>query len=88
MLSTYKAILQNDHLRWLEDAPVLPATGEGVTVLVTVSEQLAAPPPTTNQQDILAILNQLAERRALAEIENPVTWQQELRADRELPGRE
>jgi hypothetical protein len=38
-------------------------------------------------ETIAASLHQLAKRNTFAAIENPVTWQQDIRQDRPLPGR-
>ena len=35
-----------------------------------------------------AILQRMADRNALADIDDPVKWQREIREDRPLPGRE
>lgn len=89
MLATYKAILQNGQLRWLEGAPAIPADGEGVPVLVTLAETELAPAALSAQsQEIQTVLSRLAARDSFANIDDPVAWQREQRADRELPGRE
>ncbi len=44
---------------------------------------------TTNQgQQIASILQRMADRNALSHITDPVAWQQEIRQDRTLVGRE
>jgi hypothetical protein len=44
---------------------------------------------TTNQgQQIASILQRMADRNALSHITDPVAWQQEIRQDRVLIGRE
>jgi hypothetical protein len=88
MLATYKAILQDDHLRWLDEAPTLPANGAGITVLVTITEPLAATSMSSVQQEVLNILERLAARGTMAELADPLAWQREQRTERGLPGRD
>ncbi len=35
-----------------------------------------------------AVLQRMADRRALSHIDDPAAWQREIRKDRPLPGRE
>ncbi len=45
--------------------------------------------PIRNQgKQMAAILQHMADRGSLAEITDPVAWQQKIRQDRPLPGRE
>ena len=42
MLETYSAVLENDHLQWTNEAPVLQSQGQPVAVLVTIINQISA----------------------------------------------
>lgn len=84
MLHTYPATLTGDRLIWSGDAP-LGLAPAGVPVHVTV----LAPPitPADRKKRMLAALEELAARGGLAGIPDPLAWEREQRADRELPGR-
>lgn len=43
---------------------------------------------TERGQQVAAILQELADLGAFSEIEDPVKWQRNIRADRALPGRD
>jgi hypothetical protein len=43
---------------------------------------------TERGQQVAAILQELADLGAFSEIEDPVKWQHNIRADRSLPGRD
>lgn len=82
MLRTYEGVLQNDHVEWRGAAP---PRGRAVRVHVTVLEDTEA---ANRGSRMAAALNQLAQQRAFADIDDPVAWQQQIRRDRPLPGRE
>lgn len=88
MLHTYQAILRGDRLEWRDDPPTDLVPEQPVAVHVTIlnqPDQLVQ--PTRIGQQMAAILNQLASSQALADITDPVAWQQMVREDRELPDR-
>jgi hypothetical protein len=84
MLPTYPAVLSGDHLVWIGDAPA------GLTVAnVPVHVTFLTPPaaPGDRGRRMAAALEELAARGGLAGITDPLGWEREQRADRELPGR-
>ena len=85
MLRTYKAILHDNQIEWLEQPP---EKSGAMQVYITILEELA-PEPTRERGRMMAeALAALAERGTFAEISDPVAWQRELRAERALPDRE
>jgi len=88
MLTTLKATIQGDRIRWLEDSEeVFPPT-RLVNALITPLEQPAtALSPDEQAGRRLAALKKLAGLNAFSSIQDPVAWQRQVRADRELPGR-
>jgi hypothetical protein len=88
MLQTYRAILENNQLQWVDEEPEARQQSRPLTVLVTIVEEAAPPASPTSGGRAAKVLARLAERNALAEITDPVLWQRETRAERPLPGRE
>ena len=85
MLETYQATLQGNYVEWGGDIPPQASQQEKVAVFVTILEnaQLAS-----DGKAMAAALEKIAAANSLAEITNPVEWQQEQRQDRALVGRE
>ena len=88
MLPTYRAVLENNQLQWLDEEPEGGHLNRPLTVLVTVVEEAREIKGPAQTERIAAILNRLAARNSLSEISDPVAWQRESREDRPLPGRE
>jgi hypothetical protein len=85
MLRTYKAILHDNQVEWLEQPP---EKTDAVEVYITVLEE-PAPEPLPQRGRVMAeVLAELASRGTFAEITDPVAWQRELRSERALPDRE
>jgi hypothetical protein len=85
MLRTYKAILRDNQIEWLERPPEKSGT---VQVYITVLEE-PAPELLSKRGRVMAeALAELARRGTFAEITDPVAWQRELRSERALPDRE
>jgi hypothetical protein len=85
MLHTYKAILHDNQVEWLEQPP---EKSSAVQVYITVLEE-PAPEPLPNRGRLMAAaLAELARRGTFAAITDPVAWQQDLRSERALPDRE
>jgi hypothetical protein len=82
MLRTYEGVLHNDRVEWRGAAP---PRERAVRVHVTVLEDAEA---TSRGRRMAAALDRVAQRRAFGEINDPVAWQQHVRQDRPLPGRE
>ena len=85
MLRTYKAILRDNQVEWLEPPPEKSGT---VQVYITVLEEPAPEALPKRGQAMAEALAELARRGTFAEITDPVAWQQELRSERALPDRE
>ncbi|MBL8206522.1 MAG: hypothetical protein JNM09_19970 [Blastocatellia bacterium] len=88
MLQTYSAILKNNQVHWTDEEPVASGEGHALSVLVTIVEETVQPTTENHRQKIAQVLNRLAARNTLAEIDDPVAWQKDLREDRTLPGRD
>ena len=85
MPRTYGAILKGNRLEWVRKA--LDYEGNcSIPVKVTILEEGALPKNIPRGQEMAAILEKLAESGAFSEIEDPVSWQREIRKDRALPG--
>ena len=85
MLRTYKAILHDNQVEWLEQPPEKSDT---VQVYITVLEEPAAEPLPKRGRVMAEALAELARRGTFAEITDPVAWQRDLRSERALPDRE
>jgi hypothetical protein len=85
MLRTYKAILHDNQVEWLEQPP---EKSGAVPVYITVLEE-PAPELLPKRGRVMAeALAELVRRGTFAEIADPVVWQRELRSERALPDRE
>jgi hypothetical protein len=88
MLTTYKAILRGDRLEWSDEVPVSAANDTPITVHVTIlddTNMLAQ--KRLRGQHMADILAQLASKRTLNSINDPATWERDVRSDRSLPDR-
>ncbi len=88
MLQTYSAILKNNHLQWTNEEPEPQNSGRPLTVLVTIIDEIDANDGPAKKEKLLQVMSRMAARNSLSIISDPVAWQQEIRADRNLPGRE
>ena len=89
MLTTLKATVQGDRIRWLENSEGVFPPGRLVQALITpLEEPTAAATSDERTQRRLAALKKLASLNAFSSIQDPVAWQRDARADRNLPGRE
>lgn len=90
MPNTYRAVLQGSHLEWREESPPEISSERGVPVEVTVlrDERFSASPAPDAGERMAAALEKLAASNAVADIEDPVEWQREIRQDRPMPGRD
>jgi hypothetical protein len=89
MLTTLKATVQGDRIRWLENSDRFFPPSRLVQVLITPLEEL--PPAATSREQMerrVAALKKLVGLNAFSKIPDPMAWQREARAERELPGRE
>jgi hypothetical protein len=85
MLPTYPAVLSGHRLVWSGEAPPVL---DSASIPVHVTLLTAPPGGAGNRQRMLAALEELAARGGLAGIADPLAWEREQRADRDLPGRE
>lgn len=85
MLRTYKAILRDNQVEWLEQPP---EKSGAVQVYITVLEESVPEPLPKRGRVMAAALAELARRGSFAEITDPISWQRELRSERALPDRE
>lgn len=86
MLSTYKAVLNNNHLEWFDPIPPQTASRK-VTVYVTILDELPVKKPELTGQQAVDILQKIADNGGPG-IDDPVAWQREIRQDNPLVGRE
>ena len=81
-------MLYGDRLEWGEQVPDALSSAQAVAVHVTIVD--LAPPASSSPsgQHMADILEQISRKTTLPSIADPVAWQQALRGDRSLPGRE
>ena len=88
MLTTLKATVQGDRIRWLEASEsVFPPTRLVQALITPLEEPPAGVTPNERAQRRLAALKKLTTINAFSGIQDPAAWQREARADRQLPGR-
>ena len=83
MLSTYRAILDGNVIRWLDMSPNLQRP---VQVHVTLLDEPSASAKKVRAQAMKVALQNLAWTNALGFIADPVAWQKAECQDRRLPG--
>ncbi len=89
MLHAYKAMLKGNRLEWSGAAPEISTTNEAVAVQVIILDEATPLPGSVSQGErMAAALEQLAMVHTLATIVDPLTWEREVRQDRELPDRD
>ena len=89
MLHTYKAILRGNRLEWSDTPPTEVEAEHPVAVHVTILEEAydaSGFRPSGHQ--MAAILEQLAQIHAFANLADPAGWERDIRSDRPLPERE
>ena len=84
MLHTYRAILDDDRVRWLEKPPERSGT---MQVHITILEDGARESTVERGRVMAESLAELAKRGTFTEISDPVAWQRELRSERTLSDR-
>jgi len=77
MSESYRAILIDGQLHWLDDVPdvLRHRTGE-VRVRVTIEEQ-----DNEDGDELSSLLDELAETDPFSDIDDPVEWQRHLRRE-------
>lgn len=86
MIHIYSAILHGDRLEWTDAPPTPEVRGRSVRVKIEVEDEVERAERGRRMADALRKL--AAGDGALAEIEDPVAWEREIRQERPLPGRE
>lgn len=77
MSESYRAILVDGNLHWLDDVPKAIQHGaKGVRVRVTVEEQ-----NNQNEEELGALLDEIADADPFSTIDEPVEWQRKLRRE-------
>ena len=82
MSDTYRAVLKDDHLEWVDKKPENVNPVDVTVVIHTVSDN------TSQGEKMAFYLDKLAELGSMSHISDPVAWQKEIRLDRILPGRD
>lgn len=80
MLRTYRAVLRDNRVEWI-DTP--PAPTRATPVHITLLEE-SAEPPQARGQEMAGALEALAQGGGLSSIPDPVRWQRERRQERTL----
>jgi hypothetical protein len=84
MLQTYEGVLKGNQIQWAGQE--VPDADRPLRVYVTIIEENVD--PEDRGQKMADALSKLAESGAFDEIDDPKTWQREIRKDRPLPGHE
>lgn len=84
-MRTYRAILLKDQVQWREDSP---SADTPVDVYITVLGPNEASSKASRGEEMAAALEDIAKAGGLQCDTDPVDWQRQVRADRDLPGRE
>jgi len=87
MLPTYKAIVRGNHIEWCSDMTEHITSDQAIAVHITILDEPIKTRIEGQGQRMAAALERLAEIHALADVRDPVAWQNEVRQDRPLPGR-
>jgi hypothetical protein len=83
MASSYRAVIDGDHVRWIDSPPAGSGAVEvRITVVGTDHDR------AERRKAARAALEGLAAQDGITGIEDPAAWQREARSDRVLPGRE
>ncbi|MEG4627335.1 hypothetical protein Q5691_24005 [Microcoleus sp. w1-18aA5] len=86
MQRIFEAILKGNLLEWANE---VPRQGDvPIKVYVTLQEERSTLSAELRRQRIVEILEKIAANNVFADISDPVEWQQDLRQDRPLPGRD
>lgn len=86
MLNSYRAILNGNHITWIDIPPSLEGA---VPVEITLSHVESEAERRVRRQPAVDALRELAQGGGgFVSIEDPSAWQHEIRRDRPLPGRE
>lgn len=84
----YDAVLRGDTLEWIGARPVGLPQDEAVEVEVVLKTVKSFDAEEERKRKIGEALDALVKLNPFRDIDDPVAWQREIRADRPLPGRE
>ncbi|MFP4227829.1 MAG: hypothetical protein ACLFTE_03275 [Salinivenus sp.] len=80
MSESYRAILVDGRLQWLDEVPDEIRHGSGeVRVRITVEQRTKK-----EEEELVSLLDELAEADPFSDIDDPVEWQRRLRQE-DLP---
>lgn len=85
MRRTYKAILRDDRVEWLDGSP---ETAEPISVDIIILDKAKQELSQAKEKTAGELLAILAEKGTFAKIKDPITWQRQQRKDRPLPHRD
>lgn len=77
MSRTYRAILHDDRVEWLDQPP---EQADARQVHITVLDESVPESPSDRGRTMAEVLAELAERDTFATISDPVAWQRACRA--------
>lgn len=81
MSVTYKAMLKNGRVYWIDEKP---SEDRPINVRITVVDEEDNSERADRGDKMADILARLAETDAFSSIDDPVQWQKEVRKDRNL----
>jgi hypothetical protein len=87
MLPTYKAILNGNQVNWVDETPPVDQNVEVLITLLTQETSNEKQASKLNEQ-LAYCLEKIAEGGGITGIDDPVSWQKDLRQDRSLIDRE
>ena len=85
MRRTYKAILSDNRIEWLDGSP---ETADPISVDIIILDKAKQELSQAKEKTAGELLAILAEKGTFADIKDPVAWQREQRKDRPLPYRD
>jgi hypothetical protein len=86
MLKTFKTILKNDSLQWLNETPEINSENP-VNVYITLLEETVIDKNQSNGKKMAEALKKVANNHTFTDVD-PQKWQQQTRSDRSLPHRD
>lgn len=85
MLQTYKAVLNGDHVEWVDEPP---RRNHPIPIHITVLDDNEAVSTGERGRRMAEALENIANHGGLSRIPDPVEWQRHVRSDRTLPDRD
>lgn len=88
MLQTYKARLHGSQIEWLGEIPSELHDGQDVHITLLEESPTLTQKTYSKGQLMANILKELASLHTVSSIEDPMSWQREIREDKPLADRE